>query len=91
MLRNTGNSERKQRGQFDVCFIQQLIIEPITDSLDPDTTVSSLRAIVIWQKYFGNHVISSQIHLFAPLLNMMRCTLWKSGYNSSSDDVSCFL
>ena len=22
MLRNTGNSERKQRGQFDVCFIQ---------------------------------------------------------------------
>ena len=22
MLRNTGNSERKQHGQFDVCFIQ---------------------------------------------------------------------
>ena len=38
MLRNTGNSERKQRGQVDVCFIQQLIIEPITYSLDPDTT-----------------------------------------------------
>ena len=37
--------------------------------------MSSLRAIVIWQKYFGNHVISSQIHLFAPLLNMRRCTL----------------
>ena len=27
----------------------------------------SLRAIVICQKYFGNHVISSQIHLLAPL------------------------
>ena len=38
--------------------------------------MSSLRAIVICQKYFGNHVISSQIHLFAPLLNMRRCTLW---------------
>ena len=38
MLRNTGNSERKQRGQFDVCFIQQLTTEPITDSQDPDTT-----------------------------------------------------
>ena len=37
--------------------------------------MSSLRAIVICQKYFGNHVISSQIHLFAPLLNMRRCTL----------------
>ena len=24
--------------RFDVCFFQQLIIEPITDSLDPDTT-----------------------------------------------------
>ena len=36
---------------------------------------SSLRAIVICQKYFGNHVISSEIHLFAPLLNMRRCTL----------------
>ena len=32
--------------------------------------MSSLRAIVICQKYFGNHVKSSQIHLFAPLLNM---------------------
>ena len=42
MLRNTGNSERKQRGQFDVCFIQQLITEPITDSLDPDTTFTLL-------------------------------------------------
>ena len=37
--------------------------------------MSSLRAIVICQKYFGNHVISSQIHLFAHLLNMKRCTL----------------
>ena len=42
MLRNTGNSERKQRGLFDVCFIQQLITEPITDSLDPDTTFTLL-------------------------------------------------
>ena len=32
------NSERKQRGQFDVCFIQQLTTEPIMDTLDPDTT-----------------------------------------------------
>ena len=38
--------------------------------------MSALRAIVICQKYFGNLVISSQIHLFAPLLNMRRCTLW---------------
>ena len=37
--------------------------------------MSSLLAMVICQKYFGNHVISSQIHLFAPLLNMRRCTL----------------
>ena len=37
--------------------------------------MSSLRAIVICQKYCGNRVISSQIHLFAPLLNMRRCTL----------------
>ena len=37
--------------------------------------MSSLRAIVIRQKYCGNRVISSQIHLFAPLLNMRRCTL----------------
>ena len=36
--------------------------------------MSLLRAIVIWQKYFENHVISSKIHLFAPLLNMRRCT-----------------
>ena len=36
--------------------------------------MSSLRAKVIYQKYFGNHMISSQIHLFAPLLNMRRCT-----------------
>ena len=43
MLRNTGNSDRKQRGQFDVCFIQQLITEPITDSLDPDTTLTESR------------------------------------------------
>ena len=41
--------------------------------------MSSLRAIVICQKYFGNHVISSKIHLFAPLLNTRHCTLcvWK--------------
>ena len=38
--------------------------------------MSSLRAIVICQKYFWNHEISSEIHLFAPLLNMRRCTLW---------------
>ena len=37
--------------------------------------MSSLRAIVICQKYFGNHVIESQIHLFTPLLNMRHCTL----------------
>ena len=37
--------------------------------------MSSLRAIVICQKYCGDRVISSQIHLFAPLLNMRRCTL----------------
>ena len=37
--------------------------------------MSSLRAIVSCQKYCGNRVISSQIHLFAPLLNMRRCTL----------------
>ena len=37
--------------------------------------ISSFRAIVICQKYFGNHVISSQNHLFAPLLDMRRCTL----------------
>ena len=37
--------------------------------------MSSLCAIVMWQKYFGNHVISSKIHHFAPLLNMRRCTL----------------
>ena len=39
--------------------------------------MSSLRTIVISQKYFGYCVILSQIHLFAPLLNMRRCTLWK--------------
>ena len=38
--------------------------------------MSSLRAIVICQQYCGNRVISSQIHLFAPLLNTRRCTLW---------------
>ena len=43
--------------------------------------MSALRAIVICQKYFGNHVISSKIHLFAPLLNMRRCTLWKQCKN----------
>ena len=38
--------------------------------------MSSLRVIVIFQKYFGNHEISYQIHLFAPLLNMRCCTPW---------------
>ena len=38
--------------------------------------MSSLRAIVIYQKYFDNHVISSQIHHLAPLLNMRRFTPW---------------
>ena len=37
--------------------------------------MSSLCAIVICQKYFGNHKTSSQIHLFAPLLDMRCCTL----------------
>ena len=37
--------------------------------------LSSLRAIVICQKQCGNRVISSQIQVFAPLLNMRRCTL----------------
>ena len=37
--------------------------------------MSPLRAIVICQKYFGNHEISSEIHLFAHLPNMRRCTL----------------
>ena len=49
--------------------------------------MSSLRAIVICQKFCGNRVsfvISSQIHLFAPLLNMRRCTLCKS-VNRSRD------
>ena len=35
------------------------------------------------QKYFGNHVISSQIHLFAPLLEMRHCTLWQRTWRSS--------
>ena len=39
--------------------------------------MSQPRAIVICQKYFGNHVISSQIH-FTPLLNMRRCNLCSS-------------
>ena len=38
--------------------------------------MSALRAIVICQIYFENLVISSKIHLFAPLLNMRRCTVW---------------
>ena len=38
--------------------------------------MSSLSAIFICQEYFGNHVISSQIHLVATLLTMRRCTLW---------------
>ena len=37
--------------------------------------MSSFLTIVICQKYFGNHVISSQIHLFAPFLDRRRCTL----------------
>ena len=43
--------------------------------------MSSLRAIVICQTYVKNHVISSQIHRFAPLLNMRRCTVcvWETG------------
>ena len=35
--------------------------------------MSSLCAIAICQKYIGNHVISSQIYIFAPLLDMRRC------------------
>ena len=31
--------------------------------------------MVICQKYCGNRVMSPQIHVFAPLLNMRRCTL----------------
>ena len=50
-------------------FLANLIID--VSSL----LISSLRAIVICQKYYGNHVISSQIHLFAPLLNVRHCTL----------------
>ena len=45
--------------------------------------MSSLRAIVICQKYCGNRMISSQIHLSAPLLNIRRCTLWVSFQSSS--------
>ena len=37
--------------------------------------MSSLRAMVISQTCCGNRVISSQIHLFAPLLNTRRCAL----------------
>ena len=37
--------------------------------------MSPLRAIVICPKYCGSRVISSQIYLFAPLLNIKRCTL----------------
>ena len=35
-----------------------------------------MRYIVICQKYFGNHVISSQIHLFAPLACPIRMSLY---------------
>ena len=48
------------------------------NKFDIDATsllMSSFPEIVICQKYAGNHVISSEIHLFAPLLNMRRCTL----------------
>ena len=42
--------------------------------------MSSLRAIVTCHKYFGNHVISTEIHLFAPLLNMRRlCSVTHMG------------
>ena len=44
--------------------------------------MSSLRAIVICQKYFGNQVISSQIYRFAPALYTRRCTLWLSATES---------
>ena len=37
--------------------------------------MSPLREIVICQIYYENLVISSKIHLFAPLLNMRRCTV----------------
>ena len=37
--------------------------------------ISSLCAIVTFQKYFENHVISSQIHLFARLHDTRHCTL----------------
>ena len=37
--------------------------------------MSSLLSIVIFQNYLGNHVISSKIHLLAPLLNTRRCSL----------------
>ena len=50
--------------------------------------MSPLRAIVICQKYFGNHVKSSQIHPFAPLLNMRRCTLGVSEINLISNVIS---
>ena len=47
-------------------------------------SMSSLRVIVIFQKYFGNHVISSQFHLFVRLLNR-RCTLWLKSF--PNDDI----
>ena len=61
--------------------------------------MSSLRAIVICQKYFGNHVISSQIHLFAPLLDMRRCTVclysrWQRSISTNKNQISestCFI
>ena len=38
--------------------------------------MSSLRAIIICQKYFRITVISSQILLYSPSLVMRGCTLW---------------
>ena len=47
--------------------------------------MSSLLTIVLCQKYFGNHVISSQIHLFAPLFIMRRCTLCNTDLNTNEN------
>ena len=44
-------------------------------NIDVSLLMSSLRAIVICQKYFGNHAISSQIHLFASLEGWDYCVI----------------
>ena len=49
---------------------------------NPPLLMSSLRSIVICQKYFKITVISSKIHIVAPLLAMRRCTLCE-GFDSS--------